>query len=300
MKKKTKYRLRLIGFFIVTFYIVGISSYAWTIADANIRPAQHEVCCGSPNDFGAEYESVTMRMTDGIQLSGWYIPTQNGATIILLHGYGGDRTGMLIQAEMLVSHGYGVLLYDQRASGESEGDLRSWGWQDVADVGAVLNFLETHPDVETGPVGVLGCSTGAEIAIGAGAQYEAIGAVVADGAFYAAASDTLPTYDFSDWITWPIYPIFLQSMEWKSGSSAPMPLKEAVALISPRSLLLIAAEKDGYEQFRAEQYYASAAEPKELWVVAGAGHCGGPIAQPEEYEKRIVDFFDGALLERSE
>ncbi len=203
---------------------------------------------------------------------------------------------MLVHAEMLASNRYGILMYDQRASGESEGAFRSWGWRDVADVGAAIEFLKTQKNAETGQIGILGCSTGAEIAIGAGAQYEEIGAVIADGAFYATASDTFPPYDVKDWIGWPVYPLFLQFIEWKSDTSAPMPLREAVTLISPRSLLLIAAGEYGYEQFRTEQYYKLAGDPKDYWIVEGAGHCAGPVTQPEAYKKHIVDFFDGTLL----
>ena len=172
-------------------YGLAIGGYAWLNAKAAIRPAQHEICCGSPNDFGAEYESVRIMTTDGIGLSGWYIPSQNSAVVVLLHAYGGDRVSTLMHAEMLYSNGYGVLMYDQRASGESEGEMLTWGWRDVADVKAVVDFLHNRSDVEVGSIGVWGGSTGAEIAIGAGAQFEDIQAVIADGAFYTTAGMNL-------------------------------------------------------------------------------------------------------------
>ncbi|MBL8101914.1 MAG: alpha/beta hydrolase [Anaerolineales bacterium] len=296
MRPKTVYWIRLLSFALLTLYALAISGYAWFHANAAIRPAQHEICCGSPQDFLAEYEPVTIMTEDGVQLFGWYIQSQNEATVILLHGYGGDRISMLAHAEMLFSNGYGVLIYDQRASGESEGNMRSWGWQDVTDVRAILDFLQEHMDGKAGRIGVLGCSTGAEIAIGAGAQFQDIQAVVADGAFFATARDTLPPYDVADWAGWPFYPLFLKVIEWKSGISAPMPLSEAVAQIAPRSLFLIAAGEDGYEQLRAQQYYERAGKPKEYWIVEKAPHCGGPNVQPLEYENRVIDFFDRALL----
>jgi hypothetical protein len=66
----------------------------------------------------------------------------NGALVILLHGYGGNRTAMLWHAEQLTRAGYGVLMYDERASGESEGTYRSYGWEDPRDVGGALAFLK--------------------------------------------------------------------------------------------------------------------------------------------------------------
>jgi pimeloyl-ACP methyl ester carboxylesterase len=296
MKQKVVYWVRLLSFGLVVVYVMAISGYAWISAKAAISPSQHEICCGSPLDFFAEYESVSISTADGPELSGWYIPSQNGAAVVLLHGYGGDRTSTLALAEMLYSNGYGVLMYDQRASGESEGDVKTWGWRDVDDLEAVIGFLHSRSDVQFDSIGVWGCSTGAEIAIGAGARFEDIQAVIADGAFYTTAVDAWPPYEVTDWIGWPIYPLFIEFMEWRSGTSAAMSLKEAVTRISPRSLMLIAAGEDGYEQYRINQYYERANEPKDYWVVEGAGHCGGPVTQRYDYEIRIVDFFDAALL----
>lgn len=296
-KNRFTYWLRLLTVGLLAFYILFILAFSWIGADQMIKPAHHSVCCETPERFGAAYEDVTLMTADGVQLSGWYIPSQNGAAIILLHGYGGDRTGSLTNAEMLHRHGFGILLYDQRASGESQGETLSWGWRDVADVESALDFLRSRPDVTVPQYGIMGCSTGAEIAVGAGAQFEEIGAVVADGLLYTSIRDTLPPHDFKDWLGWPVYPLFITFMEWRSGASAPLSLTEAVAQIAPRPLLLIAAEKDGYEQWRSEGYYRAAAQPKEYWVVEGAAHCGGPAAQPEAYEARIVSFFGQALFE---
>lgn len=296
-RRNWQYWARLLGSGLVFFYVLSTIGFAWINAKARIQPAQHEICCVSPSDFGAEYESVALVTADNFQLSGWYIPSQNGAVVILLHGYGGDRTSTLVYAEMLFKHGYGVLLYDQRASGESEGETLSWGWRDVNDVEAALEFLNGRDEVEATRIGVLGCSTGAEIAISSGAHFINIHAVVADAPYYTTARDAWPPYDAKDWIGWPYYPLFVTFMEWQSGASATMSLKEAVTHIAPRPFLLIAAGEEDYEQLRAQQYYALAAEPKDYWVVEGATHCTGPAAQPQEYEARIVDFFDRALLE---
>ena len=37
-------------------------------------------------------------------------------------------------------------------------------------------------------------------------------------------------------------------------------------------------------------------EPKAIWEVRGSGHAGGIDAQPEQYERRVVAFFDRHLL----
>jgi dipeptidyl aminopeptidase/acylaminoacyl peptidase len=46
----------------------------------------------------------------------------------------------------------------------------------------------------------------------------------------------------------------------------------------------------------ARQLYAAAGEPKELWIVPGAGHTGSLAQAPEEYAARVVAFFDRWLV----
>ena len=76
----------------------------------------------------AAYRDVTFEASDGVKLSGWYRPTANGATVIVVHGGGSDRRGSVAHAAMLARHGYGVLLYDARGRGRSEGRQNAWGW----------------------------------------------------------------------------------------------------------------------------------------------------------------------------
>ena len=46
-----------------------------------------------------------------------------------------------------------------------------------------------------------------------------------------------------------------------------------------------------------ETFYEAAREPKAIWRVPGAGHTGGIEARPREYERRVIGFFDEALLD---
>jgi fermentation-respiration switch protein FrsA (DUF1100 family) len=46
-------------------------------------------------------------------------------------------------------------------------------------------------------------------------------------------------------------------------------------------------------------YFAAAHQPKAIWVIPEAEHTGGIDARPREYERRVVGFFDRALLRLS-
>jgi hypothetical protein len=54
----------------------------------------------------------------------------------------------------------------------------------------------------------------------------------------------------------------------------------------------------GREQVRQPKYYTAASEPKAIWLVPVADHTGGLAAQPADYERRVVTFFDRALVSR--
>ena len=82
---------------------------------------------------------------------------------------------------MLAGHGYGVLLYDERGRGQSQGAPDAIGWTWERDVAGAINWLKRRPDVNPSKLGGLGLSTGAEAVLQAAAQRRDLHAVVADG-----------------------------------------------------------------------------------------------------------------------
>jgi fermentation-respiration switch protein FrsA (DUF1100 family) len=76
----------------------------------------------------------------------------------------------------------------------------------------------------------------------------------------------------------------------------PKPLYDLVPKIAPRPLFLIqAGHGQGGEELN-DLYYRRAHAPKQLWVIPEAHHAGGIDVRPVEYERRVVGFFDRALL----
>ena len=100
-------------------------------------------------ELGAAYEDVSFTTSDGLRLEGWYVPTKNGATVIVIPG----RKGPQKPAKLLAEHGYGVLLFDRRGEGESEGDPNGFGWAGTRDVEAAIAFLRSRPEVDESRIG---------------------------------------------------------------------------------------------------------------------------------------------------
>ena len=65
-----------------------------------------------------------------------------------MHGGSSDRKGAVAHAEMLARHGYGVLLYDARGRGESDGSENNYGWDWAKDIAGALAFLAARDDVD--------------------------------------------------------------------------------------------------------------------------------------------------------
>jgi uncharacterized protein len=81
-----------------------------------------------------------------------------------------------------------------------------------------------------------------------------------------------------------------------TNQSPPPNLKDVVARIAPRPVMLIAAPNSKNGERLNRGYYAAAREPKTLWEIPESKHMGGLDARPVEYERRVVGFFDKALL----
>ena len=250
-------------------------------------------CRRSATTLGRPYEQVTLRTSDGLRLAGWYVRSRNGAAVISYP----TRAGKLPQARMLVRHGYGVLLLDARGYDGSQGDPNLFGWDDTKDIDAAVSWLQRQPDVRDGRVGGIGFSVGGEMMLQASAENTGLGAVVSDGAGFRSVREELLRGP-RGWLTsLPEQALQSTALAVMSGTAPPPSLKDLVPRIAPRHVFLIhAGHGAGGEEYNRD-YYAAAGAPKAVWGIPEAHHTGGFQARPREYERRVVGFFDRALLD---
>lgn len=252
-----------------------------------------------PSDYGLSYLDATFETDDGFALSGWYIPSANGAAVVLLHGASSTRTSVLGQAAVLAEHGYGVLLFDARGHGHSEGRAMEFGWYGDRDIGAAIDYLQARPDVDPNRIGAVGMSMGGEEAIGAMAGDGRIKATVAEGAtnrVYADKAWLADEYGIRgaaqlgiEWLTYHL-------ADALTSATAPISLRDAVHAAAPRPVLLIVAGNVRDEQLAGRSIRSSAPDSVNTWVVDGAGHTGGMTTQPQEWARRVTGFLDAALI----
>jgi fermentation-respiration switch protein FrsA (DUF1100 family) len=245
-------------------------------------------------NLGRPHEAVTLTTRDGLRLAGWYVPSRNRAAVLVFPGRSGNKQH---HARNLIRHGYGVLLLDNRGQGESEGDPNVFGWDDETDVNAALDFLSARGDVDADRIGGLGLSVGGETLLETAAHSDRLRAVVSEGAGGRSIKEDRHMPGIATSIGLPYFAMLTGTTAVFANTMPPEGLKDLVKDIPPRPVFLIHAKGEDLTPL----YYESAGEPDNwsLWEVPGAKHVGGLEAQPEEYERRVIGFFDRALLARS-
>jgi uncharacterized protein len=300
LKRRLIYGVRLSLFAIVVFVVLIwiFGAYAgYQGVDEILHPTRNVFCCETPQDVGIAYEDIALKTADGLTIKGWYLAPDREVVIIMAHGASGNRASLASLAHRLIEQGYGVMLLDLRAHGESEGKIFTQGWLDIR---AAADYL-TARGIEK--IAVYGFSLGANMIIQEAAESTVIDAVIADGPSPVRFSDyELPgtfsgllyaTYDLVYW--WQ-----LDARSAPQGGFALQSAREAVAKIAPRPLFLIAAgaENSGFEVNTARALYGiyrTKGGAGELWVIPDVYHGGGFGQYPDVYSARLIAFLDSAL-----
>jgi outer membrane receptor protein involved in Fe transport len=215
--------------------------------------------------------------------------------------------------ERLLDAGYDVFTYEPRNQGESDvqPDYAPMQWvtdRDAADARAALNYLLSRPDAD-GSVGVFGVSKGGSVGLLAAATHPAVACAVTDGAFATYSvmvpymrhwfeiyrASHIPPGLMAPWFYGVIANTGMRRAARERGVRY-VNLEDAIHRLAPRPLFMIHGEKDSYiKPSMARALFERAREPKEFWVVEAAKHNQAIEVAPEEYRRRVLEFFDAYL-----
>jgi uncharacterized protein len=280
----------------------------WLVAPNFLRPQRRPLSADLIREAdlsfaasGGRREDLTVRAPDGILLHGWkvYAAHPNGAWVLLFHGVADNRVGVIGQSEFLLRAGYCVTMMDARAHGASEGSVATYGWLERRDSQAIVNAVVNaeHPK----KIFALGESMGAGIALQAAAADSRIAAVVAEAPF---ASLREASYDYAGlqkypWLGKTLFAPGAWMMLHRGQGLAGFPAAEvspehAVAEREFPVFLICGGEDTTLPCRHAEAVFAAARGPKALWEVPQAFHTGALGFQPEEFRRRVLQFYGQA------
>jgi uncharacterized protein len=215
---------------------------------------------------------------------------------VLLHGWGANREQLVAQAAPLAKAGYGVLLLDFRAHGESGGDHCTCGDRERLDVDASIAFAASAPSVRPGGVAVVGFSMGALAAASAALDDPRVGALVLE-----AMPPTLERAVRREYrVHGPVSEFAALAMTRAVGIE--LERVRPVDVLSRRRvrpLLLVYGEHDVTVPLAdGEELLARASGDAELWVAPGVGHGSWDAPASEAIAARISRFLSAAFVGR--
>jgi pimeloyl-ACP methyl ester carboxylesterase len=191
--------------------LTGFVGYAAAVGpDAILHPG-YRADCRTPAQLGWQYEAINYDQADdarlsaanadmtrcesqgapagrdvvtadGVAIAGWYIPAATGAaptgtTVVLVHGWGDNKSGLLKYAAPL-REAFNVVAFDLRNGGRSGLKNTTFGLDERFDLRAIIDWLEQtkHP----AHIAVMGNSMGGGTALIAAAEDARIEAVILD------------------------------------------------------------------------------------------------------------------------
>lgn len=274
---------------IAGLFIFLNAGLAWVFTNTLTKPGcpAHQPLSG-----GYPFQEYWLQTLDGLAIRIWYYPSHNEAAIITLGGLKGSLGNHIPPVDSLLKAGYGIIQVDTRACSQPSARV-TLGADEIFDAEAALSFLQTIPEVDPNRIGVMGFSMGGATAIRLMARQEAISSLVRDGGYSSLQELFKPTENDSFLAT--IFRRFVEKMFVWQTEIDPKHISpiDDLQTIKGRPVLFIFGEMEA-ESGLAQ--YEAANEPKEVWIVQGGSHGNNHLVAPEEYQEKVLNFFNRTLL----
>ena len=240
----------------------------------------------TPASRGYKFESVTFPSTDGVKLSGWFLPAKGiaprkaKASVVFSHGNAGSIGHHLGFCTWLVDAGYNVMMYDYRGFGKSTGTVDRRGM--INDVKAAFSHLKSRSDIDPSKLISFGHSLGGAQSITALAEtpVDGLRAIIVDGAFasYQAMARLIGGQLGATLVTDELSP------------------KDFVDRLGPVPLLVVHGTRDEVVPIsHAKLLFDSAVGPKTLFEVKSGQHTTALSDNDGAYRRKMLSWLDQTL-----
>lgn len=292
MRRTRKIRLILLS---LSLYLAFCLIAGIFIADGTMHPARRPLTQEDEttareiaHHLNSDLQDVSITALDTVTLRAWTIrPHQsNGDAVILLHGLADNRFGMTGYAQLLLTHGFTVLLPDARAHGSSGGQLATYGLLERNDIHLWFDFLvaRLHPHC----IFALGESMGAaELlqSLGVEPRFCAVAAESSFSSFREIAYDRMgQPFHLGPWfgrtIFRPVVEFAFLYVRWKYLLNMQQVSPEDSVAATQVPVFLIHGQIDSNIPPRHSLQIQSRNRNVVLWQVPNADHCGAISAAP--------------------
>ncbi|MGC2299342.1 MAG: alpha/beta fold hydrolase [Acidobacteriaceae bacterium] len=272
----------------------------FTLAGMALHPDRKRLPQNAPVWLRSPVANVRISAAEGVPLQAWFIPAPhpNGAAVILMHGMADNREGVAGYAFMFLQHGYSVLLPDSRAHGASGGSVATYGVLERDDVRRWAAWLRRQaPGCEY----LFGESMGAAIAIQASVVTPGLCAVTAESSFATfreIADDRISQFTGTGlWFPRTLgapardFALLYGLLRFHVNLADASP-RRAIADSRVPTLLICGTADTNIAMRHSVELFRAGASHSELWIVEGAEHTGAASANPAEFERRMVGWFE--------
>jgi len=286
----------------LSFSIVG----GILVAEGALHPARRPLTSSDENqeraqakDDDATLTDVSIPARDHIELRAWELRPEdaNGDAVILLHGLSDNRLGMTGYADILVLHGYTVLMPDSRAHGASGGSIATYGLLEAQDIRSWFDYLlsSDHPRC----IYAFGESMGAGQILQALKTEPGFCAVAAEcpfSTFREVAYDRMgQAFHTGPWLGRTILRPLVENAflytQWRYGLDMQQVSPEDSVATTQVPVFLIHGQNDTNIPIRHSRRIAARNQNVVLWEVPNTGHSNAIDTSPKELETRLTEWF---------
>ncbi|MGI1740046.1 alpha/beta hydrolase [Streptococcus uberis] len=224
----------------------------------------------------------------------WYLPAaqKSHKTAVVVHGFLNSKAGMKPYAMLFHDLGYNVLIPDNEAHGQSQGQIIGYGWNDRENV--IAWTKELIREDEASRISYFGLSMGAAtVMMASGEKLPKQVVNIIEDCGYSSVWDELK-YQAKAMYNLPAFPILYEvsaisklrtGFTYKEASSVKQLQKNQLPV------LFIHGDKDDFVPTRmVYDNYKATKGPKELLIIKGAKHAEAYKVNMKAYQEKIKDF----------
>lgn len=237
---------------------------------------------------GKQYETITIQSNKKIEC--WFIKADSSkGSIILFHGYGGEKSSLLDKADEFLKLGYSTLLVDFMGAGGSEGNQTTIGYKEAEEVKSCYDYLMARGENK---IFLFGTSLGAAAILKSIHDYDITPAGIIIECPFSTLYQTTATRFKS--LNVPAFPmagllVFWGGLQNGFGGFSFKPVEYAKSVNCP-SLFFYGEKDEKVSRDETDAVFSNLEGTKKLITFPEAGHENYLVKYRIEWTKAVAEF----------